>query len=194
MLGARIAAGHATRLWIRVAPFLGRTDGRTEFTHPETAGSGGGDGGGGGVGGGELTIRKWHCHRSGCVVAVVHPLVLLFSFDFFENQMCVGGKAGRLAENGSKGFVCIHRYFQIVPGIPHGNRGQYRQQTQTDDMHAFLNAGEQHPPVSLVLLLLLSARSSHALLFAFLLSTRTVRSSRKWGPCRLVEQLVVFGH
>ena len=29
MLGARIAAGHATRLWIRVAPFLGRTDGRS---------------------------------------------------------------------------------------------------------------------------------------------------------------------
>ena len=95
MLGARVAAGHATRLRIRVAPFLGRTDGRTEFTHPETAGSGGG-GGGGGVGGGELTIRKWHCHRSGCVaVVVVHPLVLLFSSDFFENQTCVGGASRR---------------------------------------------------------------------------------------------------
>ena len=145
---------------------------------------------------GRRTIRKWHCHRSGCVVAVVvvHPLVLFFPSISLKIKRALAAPDD--GPSGSKGFVCIHRYFQIVPGIPHGNRGQYRQQTQTDDMHAFLNAGEQHPPVSLVLLLLLSARSSHALLFAFLLLlARAVRSrAQEWGPCRLLEQLVVFGN
>ena len=145
--------------------------GRTEFTHPETAGSGGDGSGGGGVGGG--------LYVNGIVTGAVassSSSILLF---FFFPPISLKIKRALAAEqvdgrSGSKGFVCIHRYFQILPGIPHGNRGQ----SLPTDMHAFLNAGEQHPPVSLVLLLLPSARSSHALLFALLLSARTVKSRR----------------